>query len=54
MLAAIETATKRASPWQTAIATRPDGSKAASAVSFAVTNQQKQVTTLVWPYKYIM
>ncbi|KAJ0819514.1 hypothetical protein HanPSC8_Chr16g0696921 [Helianthus annuus] len=45
MLAAIETATKRASPWQTAIATRPDGSKAASAVSFACTISDSRTDT---------
>ncbi|MFS7980884.1 hypothetical protein Hanom_Chr10g00944401 [Helianthus anomalus] len=40
MLAAMETATKSASPWQTAIATRPAGSRAASAVNLAAQNQQ--------------
>lgn len=46
MLAAIATATNKASPWQTATATRPAGSKAASAVNLSVLNQQKQTRTL--------
>lgn len=36
ILAAIDTATKSANAWQTATATRPGGSKAASAVNFPV------------------
>lgn len=36
MLAPTATATNNANPWQTAIATNPDGSRAASAVSLPV------------------
>lgn len=41
MLAPTETATKRAKPWHTAMATNPDGSSAASAVNLPVKSKNK-------------
>ncbi len=44
MLAPTETATKRAKPWQMAMATSPAGSRAASDVNLSVTNEVKTST----------
>lgn len=41
MLAPIATATKRANPWQTAMATSPSGSRAASVVNLSAPKKKK-------------
>lgn len=46
MLAPTETATNRAKPWQIATATNPAGSRAASDVNLAATNQLEQVRVM--------
>lgn len=49
MLAPTETATKRAKPWQMAMATSPAGSRAALDVNLSVTNEGK--TSELKPHK---